>query len=96
VLSVPFARAERWPSFLADATAAGWTVAALTPGGDTPVHDLDGIDRVCVLLGAEGAGLSDDALRAAHCRVAIPMAPGVDSVNVAAAAAVAFHHRFRP
>jgi tRNA G18 (ribose-2'-O)-methylase SpoU len=46
-------------------------------------------DRVAVLVGAEGPGLSDDAMAAADHRVRIPMTPGTDSVNVATAAAIA-------
>ena len=46
---------------------------------------------VAVLLGAEGPGLSAEALHAADLQVTIPMAAGVDSLNVATAAAVAFH-----
>ncbi|MGH3889659.1 MAG: TrmH family RNA methyltransferase, partial [Pseudonocardiaceae bacterium] len=42
------------------------------------------------LLGAEGPGLSAEALAAADLAVRIPMAPGVDSLNVATAAAIAF------
>jgi tRNA G18 (ribose-2'-O)-methylase SpoU len=48
-------------------------------------------DRAALMLGAEGPGLSDEALAAADLRVRIPMAAGVDSLNVAAAAAVAFY-----
>ena len=47
---------------------------------------------VALLLGAEGKGLTEAALAAADELVRIPMAPGVDSLNVATAAAVAFHH----
>jgi tRNA G18 (ribose-2'-O)-methylase SpoU len=68
-------------------------VAALTPAADAvPLAkaDLAG-QRVALLLGAEGPGLSDAALAAADVRVRIPMAAGVDSLNVATAAAVAFH-----
>jgi tRNA G18 (ribose-2'-O)-methylase SpoU len=43
------------------------------------------------MVGAEGAGLSEPALAAADRRVRIPMAPGVDSLNVATAAAIAFY-----
>jgi tRNA G18 (ribose-2'-O)-methylase SpoU len=45
-----------------------------------------------VLVGAEGPGLSQEALDAADLRVRIPMRPGVDSLNVATAAAIAFAH----
>ena len=65
---------------------------ALTPGGE---QDLDRLllepgDRVAVLLGAEGPGLSDEALSHADLRVRIPMSGGVDSLNVGSAAAVTF------
>jgi tRNA G18 (ribose-2'-O)-methylase SpoU len=46
---------------------------------------------VALLLGAEGAGLTDAALAASDLVVTVPMADGVDSLNVATAAAVAFH-----
>ena len=49
-------------------------------------------ERWAVLLGAEGPGLTDAALAAADRLVRIPMAAGVDSLNVATAAAVAFAH----
>ena len=49
----------------------------------------DAPERVALLVGAEGPGLTDAALAAVDRRVRIPMAPGVDSVNVATAAAIA-------
>ncbi len=103
VLQVPFARLAPWPSGLERVRAAGFVVAALAPhppvGGDVPAVTLAGLcDRrtsdgagVAVLLGAEGPGLSDAALAAADVAVPIPMADGVDSLNVATAAAIAFH-----
>jgi tRNA G18 (ribose-2'-O)-methylase SpoU len=95
-LRVPFARfdAADWPGGLAALAARGFDVVALTPAPDAePLHDLDvPKDRpIAFLLGAEGPGLSGDALRAATRRVRIAMAPGVDSLNVATAAAIAFH-----
>ena len=73
--------------------AAGLRVAALTPAADAVPLTGAGLagQRVALLLGAEGPGLSAEALAAADLRVRIPMAPGVDSLNVATAAAVAFH-----
>ena len=47
---------------------------------------------MALLLGAEGAGLSTGAMDAADALVSIPMADGIDSLNVATAAALAFHH----
>jgi tRNA G18 (ribose-2'-O)-methylase SpoU len=91
VLRVPFARATSWPSAIDDVRAAGFTTIALTPSGDQRVDDLASPAKPAVLVGAEGPGLSDEALAAADLRVRIPMAPGVDSVNVATAAAIALH-----
>jgi tRNA G18 (ribose-2'-O)-methylase SpoU len=93
VLAVPYARLEPWPAALADVRAAGFTVLALTPAADAvPLQRLDDAARArpAMLLGAEGAGLSRQALAASDLRVVIPMSRGVDSLNVAAAAAVAF------
>jgi tRNA G18 (ribose-2'-O)-methylase SpoU len=71
---------------------SGFTVAALTPAADavdlaTLARDVPA--RLALLLGTEGDGLSEAAARSADLRVRIPMAPGVDSLNVAAASAVA-------
>jgi tRNA G18 (ribose-2'-O)-methylase SpoU len=84
VLHVPFARL---PSL---DTLDGFTVIALTPGGDTDISALPPLDRVAFLLGAEGPGLSPAALSFADHRVRIPVARDVDSLNVATAAAIAF------
>ncbi|MCY7411436.1 MAG: rRNA methyltransferase, partial [Salinibacterium sp.] len=48
-------------------------------------------ERVALVLGAEGEGLTPDALAAADTIVQIPMAHGIDSLNVAASAAVAMY-----
>lgn len=95
VLRVPFARLDPWPGGLAEVRAAGFEVLALTP--KSPAASLRGLNpealgRVALLLGAEGPGLSEGALAAADLRVRIPMPDGVDSLNVATAAAIAFHH----
>lgn len=93
VLRVPFARVADWPSSLTAVRAAGLQLLALTP--DPQADDLRAVpppQRWAVLLGAEGPGLTERALAAADRRVRIPMAPGVDSLNVATAAAVAFAH----
>jgi len=93
VFAVPYARLEPWPAALAAVRAAGFTVLALTPAaGAVPLQRLDAAARArpALLLGAEGPGLSAAALAASDRRVAIPMRRGVDSLNVAAAAAVAF------
>jgi tRNA G18 (ribose-2'-O)-methylase SpoU len=91
VLRVPFAQL-RWTEDLDALRAAGFRVAALTPAADAvPLPEAGlGNGRVAWLLGAEGPGLSAEALAAADLAVRIPMAPGVDSLNVATAAAIAF------
>jgi tRNA G18 (ribose-2'-O)-methylase SpoU len=92
VFAVPYARAEPWPAALQLVRAAGFTLLALTPAADAvPLHRLDAADRdrTALLLGAEGSGLSRATIEAADLPVAIPMRRGVDSLNVAAAAAVA-------
>jgi tRNA G18 (ribose-2'-O)-methylase SpoU len=93
VLRVPFATLSPWPAGLAAVACEGFELVALTPAvGADPVASLDGCPgRVALLLGAEGGGLSPGALAAAHRRVRIPMRPGVDSLNVATAAAIALH-----
>jgi tRNA G18 (ribose-2'-O)-methylase SpoU len=94
VLRLPFARLEPWPAALSDLKAAGLRVVALTPDpvGSVPVDQLSTADGpVALLLGAEGTGLSAPALASADLRVHIPMAAGVDSLNVATAAAIALH-----
>lgn len=94
VLRVPFAPLPGpWPASLDVLRAHGFTTLALTP--HPPAVDLRTItppDRWAVLLGAEGPGLSPEAMRAADQCVRIPMATGVDSLNVATAAAIAFAH----
>jgi tRNA G18 (ribose-2'-O)-methylase SpoU len=94
VLTVPWTRATPWPGAIDLLGARGFTVLALTPGpGAERIDDVSPIqDRVAILLGAEGPGLSPDALKRAGRRVRIPMATGVDSLNVAVAGALAFAH----
>ncbi|MDT7569886.1 MAG: hypothetical protein QOE05_60 [Actinomycetota bacterium] len=91
VLAVPYAYLPKWPAGLTTVRSAGFRVLALTPAADAVA--LDGLavgreDRIAVLMGAEGPGLSADAQAASDLRVRIPMAAGVDSLNVAAATAV--------
>ena len=97
VFQVPWTRIERWPA-MDELHEQGFTVAALALS-DTSVT-LDEFaaspactapaSRVAVVLGTEGDGLSHRTITAADEVVRIPMAGGVDSLNVAAAAAVAF------
>jgi tRNA G18 (ribose-2'-O)-methylase SpoU len=95
ILRLPVVVAGRWPEGVGRLRAAGFRVLAMTPAADAV--DLDAVevgadDRVAVLFGAEGPGLTAAAQAAADERVRIPIAPGVDSLNVGHAAAVALHH----
>ena len=93
VFAIPYARAETWPGCIDDLRSGGFTVVALTPADDAVAlgeASYDDDARLAVLLGTEGAGLSDRAVARADVRVRIPMSRDVDSLNVAAAAAVAF------
>ncbi|MCA1710269.1 MAG: RNA methyltransferase [Actinobacteria bacterium] len=91
VFAVPYAYLDPWPQALDDVRAAGFRILAMTPAADATrlEHVVLGPDeRAALLLGAEGPGLTEAAQRASDLRVQIPMAAGVDSLNVAAAAAV--------
>ncbi len=93
VFRVPFLTAAGSITDLLDRIrAAGFVVAALTPGPEAvPLPQVKPAGpRLAVLLGSEGPGLSTEALTAADLAVRIPMSAGVDSLNVATAAAVAF------
>ncbi len=87
-LHVPFARATDWPGELGQVSEAGFTTIALTPDpGAEPLSPVSG--PVALLLGAEGPGLSPDTLARADVIARIPMAPGVDSLNVSVTSALA-------
>ncbi|WP_089253974.1 TrmH family RNA methyltransferase [Asanoa hainanensis] len=93
VFAVPYATLTPWPRGLEKVQDAGFTVIAMTPGADAvPLQRLTPEQRgkAALMLGAEGPGITPAAIRASDVRVAIPMRRGVDSLNVAAAAAVAF------
>ena len=93
VFAVPYARCSSWPGDLSELTAQSFTAAALTPAADAVSLKqvaFGAHDRLAVLLGSEGPGLTPVALSYADVRLRIPMAAGIDSVNVAAAAAVTF------
>jgi tRNA G18 (ribose-2'-O)-methylase SpoU len=93
VLTVPWTRATPWPEAVGRLRALGFTVVALTPGtGAAGIDTVAKTGRIAILLGAEGPGLTSGALAAASTQVRIPMAEGVDSLNVAVAAAVSFAH----
>lgn len=95
VFSVPWTRLPTWYDALPALGGSGFTSVALTPAPDAvPLDELAGrLDgrKLCLVVGSEGAGLSGRWLASADLRAAIPMANGVDSLNVAAAAAIAFY-----
>ncbi len=92
VLQVPWTRVGDWPATRELLTRHGFHVAALALTPDAvSLRDFDGHshERLALLLGAEGHGLTDEALAASDSVVQIPMKHGIDSLNVAAASAVA-------
>ncbi len=98
-LLVPYARATEWPADLNTLRQMGFRLLAMTPASDAAtlsaaMTTMRG-ERVAILVGAEGPGLSHAALKASDQRVRIPMSRGTDSLNVATAAALAFYERAR-
>ena len=94
VLQVPWAYIDGWPEVgMARLHELGFKTAAMALSDDSvPVDDpaLKTEPRLAVVLGTEGDGLKDKTVAACDWTVRIPMAHGVDSLNVAAAGAVAF------
>ena len=91
VFSMPWTRLPDWYDALPALSARGFTTVALTLAPDAvPVDEaVAGLDRVALVLGSEGHGLSERWEQSADRRAIIPMAAGIDSLNVAAATAVA-------
>ena len=91
VFTLPWTRVPDWYDALPDLSAAGFTTVALTLADDAVPIDqaVAGLDRVALVLGSEGHGLSPRWEAAADRRAVIPMREGIDSLNVAAATAVA-------
>ena len=91
VFALPHARIDSLPGGLDPLHAAGVHTIALTPTAHEPIQRPADAPRVAILLGAEGPGLTEATQRAATHRMGIAMANDVDSLNVASAAAIAFH-----
>ena len=95
-LAVPFVQAGEWPGAIRLLRASRFQVIALTPSDRALVLadiTLAG-PKVAVLVGAEGAGLSEPAMQAADMRARIPMSGTLDSLNVTTAAAIAMYQFF--
>jgi tRNA G18 (ribose-2'-O)-methylase SpoU len=93
VFQVPWARIDPWPASVRTLQDLGLTVASLAlSDGAVSLDDLaaDPPDRMALVLGTEGDGLAAGTVAASDVVVRIPMTGGVDSLNVAAASAVAF------
>lgn len=95
-LQLPFARLEAWPLGLEKLRAAGYRSIALHPAAR---RELGGIgrsaptvpDRLALVLGTEGSGLASETRALVDDELRIAMAPGIDSLNVATAAAIVLH-----
>jgi tRNA G18 (ribose-2'-O)-methylase SpoU len=96
VFRTPFVRSAAWPDDLARLKAAGFTIVALTPEADAiplPLLEVPAAGpRFALLVGTEGAGLSGAVRPMADLIVRIPMAPDIDSVNLATASGIALYH----
>jgi tRNA G18 (ribose-2'-O)-methylase SpoU len=91
VFSLPYSRLDDWYGAVPALSGSGFTTVALTPASDAvPIDEaVAGLGKVALLMGSEGPGLSPRWMRAADVRALIPMRAGIDSLNVAAATAVA-------
>ncbi|MEZ5099727.1 MAG: RNA methyltransferase [Thermoleophilia bacterium] len=92
ILHLPFTRLDGWPGDLELLRALGFRLVALDPAAATTLEELDPgpEERLALVLGTEGPGLSPAARAACDLAVRIPQRRGVDSLNVGHAAAIAF------
>ena len=94
VLTLPWTIADDWNDTLGQMRAAGCRILALTPRADAaPLEEAKVLrsERLVLLLGSEGSGLSGVALGLADVHVRIPIASGLDSLNVTIAASIALY-----
>jgi len=98
-LRTPFVHLDRWPEPLSLLRADGFRLVALTPRKPSELLDVFACRprpaRLALLVGAEGAGLSAAVESAADDRVRIPIANGVDSLNLSVATGIALEHLTR-
>lgn len=92
-LSLPFARSGDGAGIVDALADSGVETWALTPSGGEKLHTLAPPPRLAILLGAEGHGLPSALIDRCR-RISIPMTPGIDSLNVATAGAIALAHVF--
>jgi tRNA G18 (ribose-2'-O)-methylase SpoU len=96
VFSLPHARLDDWYAAPALLRGAGFTTYAMTLADDAvPLDSIVPSERCAIIVGSEGPGLTAHWQREADVRVTIPMAAGIDSLNVAASVAIACW-QFRP
>lgn len=92
VFQVPWAYADDWPALAEGLHGAGYTMTALALSDDAvAAEDFHPSGPVALIMGAEGPGLGQAALAVADTVLMIPMDAGVDSLNVAAASAIALY-----
>ncbi|NYI77860.1 TrmH family RNA methyltransferase [Nocardioides panzhihuensis] len=91
VFALPWTRLPDWYEALPTLSAAGFTTVALTLADDAVDIEkaVEGVDKVALVMGSEGHGISPRWQQASDRRAIIPMSAGIDSLNVAAATAVA-------
>ena len=91
VFALPWTRLPDWYDALPTISAAGFTTVALTLADDAVDIEkaVEGVDKIALVLGSEGHGISPRWQHASDRRAIIPMSAGIDSLNVAAATAVA-------
>jgi len=97
-LALPFAVAEPWPGALQELRDAGVSVIGLVPSAPLALEDIAAAihgTRVAIVAGHEGDGLSAAALDMCEFTAKIPMAAGIDSINVATAVAVGLYELSR-
>ncbi|MEE3327529.1 MAG: RNA methyltransferase [Myxococcota bacterium] len=90
-LCVPWERDGLWPECVKALSEAGYVTVALDPQGEPLGAGQPLPPRVALFLGSEGDGLSSELLNAVDLRMTIPMADGIDSLNVTVAAGIALH-----
>ncbi|SMH51590.1 TrmH family RNA methyltransferase [Mesorhizobium australicum] len=94
ILKTPFATATSLDDMIGGLSAAGFQILALSPRGEMEIGEAPASARTALLLGSEGHGLPAD-LMSRLTTVRIPIAEDFDSLNVAAASAVALHRLWR-